>query len=98
MQAMKLVTMITETLAHEALDAVLVAAGTRRWTTTEVTGAGAAGGCGGEMPDLAKFRVETLVREEIAVDLLRRIEREMLPRYAMVEYVATVEVPHAQKL
>ena len=62
LHALKLVTIVCEALAREAVLEALAASGVHGWTIATVEGSGPGGARGGEIPELANIRVEVLLQ------------------------------------
>jgi nitrogen regulatory protein PII len=89
---MKLVTVIGEALAREAITRLLREVGAHGWTVFPVEGFGAKGERTAEMAELANIQVEVIVPPEVCARLMERLERELFPTYAMIAYEADVRV------
>lgn len=95
--AMKLVTIICESLAREAVERLLGEAGARGYTLFEVQGAGAHGERTAEMAEYGNVQFEVIVPPEVAELLMERLETEYLPRYLMVAYESDIRVRRGGK-
>ena len=89
---MKLVTVICEALAREAVLQALTAAGAHGWTLATVEGSGRQGERVGDIPEFANLRIEVIVPPSVAESLLDQLEREFFPRYAMVAHETDIRV------
>lgn len=92
MNPMKLVTIVCEAYAREAVTALLREMGAQGWTMFPVEGEGAQGRRPGDIPEYANLQVEVVVRPEVAAALLERLARDFFPRYAMIAYESDVRV------
>jgi nitrogen regulatory protein PII len=94
---MKLVTIICEALARDAVLRLLRAVGAHGWTVFEVEGYGAKGERTAEMAELANVQIEVIVPPPVCEQLMTRLETEFFPKYGMVAYEAEVRVRRPQK-
>jgi len=94
---MKLVTIICEALAREALERLLAEVGAHGFTAFAVEGRGEKGARFGEMEGFANVQFEVIVPPAVAASLLDRIEKEFFARYAIVAYETDVRVLRPQK-
>jgi nitrogen regulatory protein PII len=92
LHSLKQVTIVCESLAREAVLGVLQDAGAQGWTIATVEGLGPGGARGGEIPELANLRLEVLLQPAAAARVLERLERDLLPRYAMIVWEIDVRV------
>jgi len=90
--ALKLVTIVCEALAREAVLEALAASGVHGWTIATVEGSGPGGARGGEIPELANIRVEVLLQPAAATKLLESLEGDLFPRYTMIAWETDVRV------
>jgi nitrogen regulatory protein P-II 2 len=89
---MKLVTIICEALARDAVTRLLREVGAHGWTIFEVEGFGSHGERTGEMAELGNIQVEVIVPAAACERLMDRLEKEHFPKYAMVAYETDVRV------
>jgi nitrogen regulatory protein PII len=94
---MKLVTIVCEAYALEAVIRRLRAVGASGWTHFSVEGTGAGGERGGETKEFANVQIEVVLQPAAAQDLLDRLERELFPRYCMIAFEADVRVIRSAK-
>jgi nitrogen regulatory protein PII len=94
---MKLVTMVCEAYALEAVKKLLRDVGASGWTHFAVEGAGAGGERGGETKEFANVQIEVVLQPAAAQALLERLERELFPRYGMIAFEADVRVIRSAK-
>ncbi|MDW8468901.1 MAG: P-II family nitrogen regulator [Burkholderiales bacterium] len=95
--AMKLVTIICESLAREAVAELLAEAGARGYTVFEVAGAGAHGERTAEIAEYGNVQFEVIVPPAVCEKLMARLEAEYLPRYLMVAYETDIRVRRGAK-
>lgn len=95
--AMKLVTIICEALARDALCALFREVGARGFTAFQVEGVGSKGDRTAEMLELANLQFEVVVPPDVATALLERLERDYFPNYAMIAYESDVRVRRPAK-
>ena len=93
----KLVTIICEAQAREAVAAVLRDAGAHGWTLFQVEGEGARGLRPADIPEFANIQIEVLLQPSAATVVLERLASEFFPRYAMVAFEADVRVLRPDK-
>lgn len=89
---MKLVTIVCEAFAKEALKRVLQEVGAQGYTAFEVEGHGSHGERPADIRAFGNIQFEVIVQPETAVELLDRLERELFTRYAMIAYESDVRV------
>ena len=94
---MKLVTIVCEAYAQEAVLKLLHEVGAQGHTLFPVQGAGAQGIRPADIPEFANIQVEVIVKPEVADRLLRQLEKELFPRFGMVAYVSDVSVLRKDK-
>jgi nitrogen regulatory protein PII len=90
--AMKLVTIICEELARDAVTRLLREVGGHGYTLFEVEGVGAKGERTAEIAEFGNIQVEMIVPAAACERLMERLEMEFFPKYAMVAYEADVRV------
>lgn len=89
---MKRVTVICEALAREPVLQLLKDVGSHGWTLWEVEGAGSWGMRTGDIPEFTNIQVEVILPPAGAEELLRRLSRELFPKFAMVAYETEIRV------
>ena len=94
---MKLVTIVCEAYALEAVKKLLREVGAHGCTHFPVEGAGAGGERAGEMKEFANVQIEVVLTPEAAGTLLARLAAELFPRYGMIAFEADVRVLRAGK-
>jgi nitrogen regulatory protein P-II 2 len=94
---MKLVTIIAEAFARDAILNLLHIVGAHGYTLSQVEGSGARGERTAEMPELANIRVEVVVPPDVSTALMGRLQAEFFPRYAMVVYETDIRVIRSEK-
>lgn len=93
---MKLVTIICEALARDAVTRLLREVGAHGHTLFEVEGFGSNGHRTGEMMELANIQIEVLVPPATCERLMEELETKFFQRYAMIAHESDVRVrrPH----
>lgn len=94
---MKLVTIVCEAYALEAVKKLLRDVGARGWTHFAVEGAGAGGERGGEIKEFANVQIEVVLQPAAAQALLERLDRELFPHYCMIAFEGDVAVIRSPK-
>ena len=94
---MKLVTIICEAYAKEAVKKLLREIGAHGCTLFEVEGDGSHGERPGDIREYANIQIEVILPPERAEELLQRLEKEFFARYAMIAYETDVRVLRANK-
>ena len=94
---MKLVTIVCEAYALEAVKKLLPEVGAHGCTHFPVEGDGAGGARTGEMKEFANVQIEVVLTAAAADALLARIEKELIPRYGMIVFESDVRVLRAGK-
>lgn len=95
--SMKLVTIISEALAREAVVRLLLEVGAHGYTLSQVEGAGARGERTGEIEELANIKVEVVAPAPVCERLLERLREEFFPKYAIIAYENDVRVIRSSK-
>ena len=94
---MKLVTIVCEAHAREAVTKLLRDAGAHGWTLFAVEGDGSQGQRPADIPEFANIQIEVIVPPEVAGILLERLGKEFFPRYAMIAFESDVRVLRPNK-
>lgn len=89
---MKLVTIVCEAYALDAVKKLLPEVGAHGCTHFPVEGDGAGGARTGEMKEFANVQIEVVLPAAAASVLLTRIEKELIPRYGMIVFESEVRV------
>jgi nitrogen regulatory protein P-II 2 len=95
--AMKLVTVVCEALAREALIQLLSEVGAHGYTLFSVEGEGATGRRTHEIEEFGNIQIEVILPPETATKLLERLGADYFPRYAMIAFESDVRVLRAAK-
>lgn len=93
----KLVTIIAESLAREALVHLLDEVGAHGYTLFPVEGKGAQGIREGGIGEYANIQMEVILPDQPATRLLERLERDYFPRYTMIAFESDVRVLRSLK-
>jgi nitrogen regulatory protein P-II 2 len=93
---MKLVTIVCEAYAREAVTKLLRESGAHGYTLFDVEGEGAQGQRLADIREFANIQIEVIVPPEVAERLLTRLQKDFFPRYAMIAFESDVRVlrPH----
>ena len=94
---MKLVTIVCEAYAREAVTKLLRDVGAHGYTLFVVEGDGLHGKRPGDIPEFANIQIEVVVSPAVADTLLTRLEKEFFPRYAMIAFESEVRVLRKEK-
>ena len=94
---MKLVTIVCETHAREAVTTLLSEVGAHGHTLFAVEGDGSRGKRPGDIPEFANIQIEVVVSPAVAETLLTRLEKDFFPRYAMIAFECEVRVLRKEK-
>ena len=94
---MKLVTIVCEAHAREAVTKLLREVGAHGHTLFAVEGDGSQGKRPGDIPEFANIQIEVVVPPAVAETLLARLESEFFPRYAMIAFECEVRVLRKEK-
>jgi nitrogen regulatory protein P-II 2 len=93
---LKLVTIIGESVLAERLTAELRSLGATGWTMTQASGDGSRGMRTGPLPG-DNMRIEAVVGDEVADRILATLASEYFPNFALVAWVAEVQVVRGDK-
>jgi nitrogen regulatory protein PII len=94
---MKLVTIVCEALARDAVTRLLREAGAQGWTVFPVEGFGSKGERTGEMAELANVQIEVIVSPPVCERLMGRLEQEFFPKYGMIAFEGDIRVRRPDK-
>ncbi|MEY4375169.1 MAG: hypothetical protein RL760_1336 [Candidatus Eisenbacteria bacterium] len=93
---LKLVTIVSETVLAEHLHTELRTLGATGWTQTDALGEGSRGMRSKTLRG-DNVRLEVVVSPEVADAILERLARDYFPHYALVAWVADVQVVRGEK-
>ena len=94
---MKMVTIVCETYAKEAVTKLLREVGAHGWTLFAVEGDGSRGKRPADIPEFANIQIEVIVQPEVAKALMARLGKEFFPRYGMIAFESEVNVLRPDK-
>ena len=94
---MKLVTIVCEAYAKDAVTKVLREVGAQGYTVFPVEGEGSHGKRPADIPEFANIQIEVIVPPAVAEQLLETLGRDLFARYAMVAFESDVRVLRPQK-
>ena len=94
---MKLVTIVCEAYAQDAVTKLLRATGAHGYTLFPVEGDGSQGRRTADIPETANVQIEVILQPEAAATLLTRLGEELFPRYAMIAFESDVRVLRKDK-
>ena len=94
---MKLVTIVCETYARDAVTKLLRETGAHGYTLFPVEGDGSQGRRTADIPETANVQIEVILQPEAAAALLTRLGEELFPRYAMIAFESDVRVLRKDK-
>ncbi len=94
---MKLVTIVCEAYARDAVTKLLRDVGAHGYTLFAVEGDGSQGKRPGDIPEFANIQIEVVVPPAVAETLLGRLEIEFFSRYAMIAFECEVRVLRKEK-
>ena len=94
---MKLVTIVCEAYAKDAVTKVLREVGAQGYTVFPVEGEGSRGKRPADIPEFANIQIEVIVPPAVAEQLLETLGRDLFARYAMVAFESDVRVLRPQK-
>ena len=89
---MKLVTVVCEAYAQDAVTKLLREVGAHGWTSFAVEGDGSRGKRPADIREFANVQIEVVVQDEVARAILERLESDFFPRYAMIAFESDVRV------
>ena len=89
---MKLVTIVCEAYAKDAVTRLLSETGAHGYTLFPVEGSGAHGQRPADIPEYANIQIEAIVQPAVAGQLLDRLSSELFSRYAMVAFESDIRV------
>lgn len=94
---MKLVTIIGEALARDRVLRILTEEGARGHTAFPVEGLGARGSRVADIEEFANIQIEAVVPPPVAERVLARLQRDLLPHFAMIVYETDIRVLRQEK-
>ena len=89
---MKLVTIVCEAYAKDAVTKLLREVGAHGYTLFPVEGDGSQGQRPADIPEFANIQIEVIVRPEVAEQLLQKLGHDLFPRFAMIAFESDVRV------
>lgn len=93
----KLVTIVCEAYAQDAVTKLLREIGAHGWTSFAVEGDGSQGQRPADIREFANVQIEVIVPPDVAIALLERLERDFFPRYGMIAFESDVRVVRPDK-
>jgi nitrogen regulatory protein PII len=87
---------VAEPVLEEQLTTLLRRLGARGFTVTETRGEGSRGMRASEVPGEG-VRIESVVSEAVADRILEQVAKQYFTNYAVIAFVATVEVVRGEK-
>ena len=94
---MKLVTIVCEAYAKEAVTKLLHEVGAHGYTLFAVEGDGSRGQRPADIPEFANIQIEVVTQPEVAQTLLTRLGQDFFPRYGMIAFESDVRVLRPKK-
>lgn len=94
---MKLVTIVCEAYAKEAVTKLLREVGAQGYTLFSVEGDGSRGKRPADIPEYANIQIEVILPPSVADSLLERLGTELFPIYGMVAFESEVRVLRPDK-
>lgn len=94
---MKLVTIVCEAYAQDAVTKLLHDVGAHGWTLFAVEGDGSQGKRPADIREFANIQIEAVVQPEVSGKLLERLAKDFFPRYAMIAFESDVRVLRREK-
>lgn len=94
---MKLVTIICEAYAKDAVTKLLREVGAHGYTLFAVEGDGSRGKRPADIPEFTNIQIEVVAPPPVAAALLDRLGAEYFARYAMIAYESDVRVLRPKK-
>jgi nitrogen regulatory protein P-II 2 len=94
---MKLVTIVCEAYAKEAVTKLLRKVGAHGYTLFAVEGDGSRGKRPADIPEFANIQIEVIVPPEVAGKLLQKLGQDLFPRFGMVAFESDVRVLRPEK-
>jgi nitrogen regulatory protein PII len=89
---MKLVTLVCEAYAQEAVIKLLHEAGAQGYTLFPVQGKGSHGIRPADVPEFANIQIDVIVQPKVADHLLQQLAQVLFPRFGMVAFESDVRV------
>lgn len=94
---MKLVTIVCEAYAKEAVTKLLRDVGAHGYTLFPVEGDGSRGKRPADIPEFANIQIEVIVQTEVAGKLLQKLGQDLFPRFGMIAFESDVRVLRPEK-
>ncbi|MFN7138747.1 MAG: P-II family nitrogen regulator [Limisphaerales bacterium] len=89
---MKLVTIVCEAYAKEAVKQLLKEVGAHGYTLFAVEGEGSSGERPADIPEFTNVQIEVVLQPSAATNLLARLQKELFPRFGMIAFEADIRV------
>ncbi|MBL8924265.1 MAG: hypothetical protein JNJ54_35780 [Myxococcaceae bacterium] len=96
LERLKLVTLVAEPVLEERLTSKLLELGATGFTVTDSRGQGSRGIRASTVPGEG-VRIEVVVSADVAAVILQHVKDEYFPSYAVIAWVAEVEVVRGDK-
>ncbi|WP_337845418.1 transcriptional regulator [Thermus sp.] len=93
---LKLVTIVAESLLEKRLVEEIRRLGAKGYTITPARGEGSRGLRSADWEG-QNIHLETIVSEEVALKILKKLQEDYFPHYAVIAYVENVEVVRGDK-
>ena len=89
---MKLVTIVCEAYAKDAVTKLLHEVGAHGYTLFAVEGEGSQGRRPGDIAEFSNIQAQVVVPPAVAGQLMARLQAEFFPRFAMIAYESDMQV------
>lgn len=94
---MKLITIVCESYAQDAVTKLLRTLGAHGWTSFAVEGDGSQGKRPADIREFANVQIEVIVPASVSEQILTHLDRDFFPRYAMVAFESDIRVLRPKK-
>lgn len=94
---MKLLTVVVEALARERVTRILAEEGARGHTSFPVEGLGAKGSRVADIEEFTNVQIEVVLPALVAERILARLQRDLLPHFAIIVYETDIRVLRQEK-
>lgn len=95
--AMKLLTIVCEAYAQDAVTRLLREEGAHGWTLFQVEGDGAGGPRPSDIREYANIQIEAVVPPDVSERLLAKLARDYFPKFGMIAFDSDIRVIRGDK-
>lgn len=95
--SMKLLTIVCESYAQDAVTRLLREEGAHGWTLFQVEGDGEGGRRPGDIREYANIQIEVVIPPDVSERLLQKLAADYFPRFGMIAFDSDIRVIRGDK-